>query len=1004
MVKKQTDPNGNLTEISYINQLTGQPDPFGRPGITYSPAVTINNVSHRRKVVSTYEDHLRRVTVAADLKAEGDGLLKSRTTQDELGRTVLVEGSENGSSFSISSQTVYEPGGRVIYQSNPRRTADASTDGWTRATKDVAGRVIEVATFSGVAQPPLSGTNSDWTGSVTTSYYAQETTVKDQAGKARKSVVDALGRLIKVYEDPEGLNLETSYTYDVLGNLRDVTQNDPLRGNQTRTFTYSSLSRLVSAFNPESGTISYQYDANGNLVLKIDPRPKPSNNISLADCSIPYSGNQIATCYKYDGLNRLEKRRYNDGTPEVTYTYDTLTNGKGMLTSVSSSVSTTSYTGYDALGRVLGSIQETVGYPAYEMPDYKYDLAGNLTSQKYPSGRIVSTSYDNAGRISGITGQKMGEPNKTYASSYSYTAHGAVGSVKLGNDLWEHTSFNGRLQSVEIGLGASSTDSGTLKLGYSYGVRVNNVLDATKNNGNLESQTITGAGLNLTQSYTYDQLNRLKTFIETVHSSQTVSLAQTYDYDRWGNRAITVGYRQSQTITPTPQSTSDFNPSNNRITNASYDNAGNLISAVSGYLFYYDAENKMIVHDDTSTVGTLDNQYSYDGDGQRVKKVTGTVTTVFVYNAMGQMVAKYTDDNSPSPTTGTSYFTADHLGTPRVITNKDKVVLSRHDYMPFGEEIKAPRGDRSASQGYVEGGDGVRQKFTQYERDNESGLDYAQARYYSNAQGRFTSVDPVMPAGISVDPQSWNRYSYCINNPLRYVDPTGLIWLYNEGLNRYTYVKDKDYDPDKWKGWNTVADGAVIPVGSVSGRFSKYKDLVGQYVSLNSDGSVSTVPDPTVQVSGVSEPVEVIIFYPSLHNFPQSIAGHVAYRRGDQVRSWELRGLRELSFGNYMNENSYRSATGIVLDVSPEFNDRLWSNAEYEGTTGYRLLNNNCGEGFCRTVNSTPGLPRQDLLLPVETKAYIYQNLRPYIQQINRYPKTTVPFPPLPTRPYGPDQ
>ena len=66
--------------------------------------------------------------------------------------------------------------------------------------------------------------------------------------------------------------------------------------------------------------------------------------------------------------------------------------------------------------------------------------------------------------------------------------------------------------------------------------------------------------------------------------------------------------------------------------------------------------------------------------------------------------------------------------------------VSRHDYLPFGEELHAGQGGRTTAQGYV--GDNVRQKFSLYERDNETELDYAQARYYSSTQGRFTSVDP----------------------------------------------------------------------------------------------------------------------------------------------------------------------------------------------------------------------------------------------------------------------
>jgi RHS repeat-associated protein len=81
-------------------------------------------------------------------------------------------------------------------------------------------------------------------------------------------------------------------------------------------------------------------------------------------------------------------------------------------------------------------------------------------------------------------------------------------------------------------------------------------------------------------------------------------------------------------------------------------------------------------------------------------------------------------------------------------------------------------GGRNPNQGYA--GDSVRQQFTGYERDDEINLDYAQARYYSNIQGRFTGVDPENAGAMLTDPQSWNGYSYASNNPLRFVDPSGL--------------------------------------------------------------------------------------------------------------------------------------------------------------------------------------------------------------------------------------
>ena len=121
-----------------------------------------------------------------------------------------------------------------------------------------------------------------------------------------------------------------------------------------------------------------------------------------------------------------------------------------------------------------------------------------------------------------------------------------------------------------------------------------------------------------------------------------------------------------------------------------------------------------------------------------------------------------------------NWLVSDQPGTPRMIVNKLGSLSSvkRHDYLPFGEELYAGLGGRTTTQGYT--GDSVRQKFTQKERDNETGLDYFGERYYASTMGRFTTADPLGASARVSDPQTMNRYTFVLNNPLRYVDPDGL--------------------------------------------------------------------------------------------------------------------------------------------------------------------------------------------------------------------------------------
>jgi RHS repeat-associated protein len=120
------------------------------------------------------------------------------------------------------------------------------------------------------------------------------------------------------------------------------------------------------------------------------------------------------------------------------------------------------------------------------------------------------------------------------------------------------------------------------------------------------------------------------------------------------------------------------------------------------------------------------------------------------------------------------WLVKDQVGTPRIILDQtgSLVGVSRHDYLPFGEEVAGDSAWRTPARGYA--GDAVREKFTSYERDAETGLDYAKARYYSPSMGRFTAVDPLLASAKPADPQTWNRYTYVLNRPTIAIDPDGL--------------------------------------------------------------------------------------------------------------------------------------------------------------------------------------------------------------------------------------
>lgn len=847
------DANNIITRTEY--------DQAGRP-VRTTAALGLAEQAMTEVIYPTATSNVMMASRQLDVAQDGTGTIRwlaSKTEMDGFDRPVLAASAEDGqkadvASFTIFTTTVYDALGRVKMRTNPYSSQAASTDGWTRTTYDVAGRVTQVASFTGgVSAPPPDDTTctsaEGCTGSVTTTYAGEQTTVADQANKQRRSTVDGLGRLKSLDEMSEypstTVYATTSYGYDALGNLKTVSQ-----GQQTRTFAYDGLSRLTSATNPEvcqqgqtqcaPMPVSYVYDAGGNLRVKTDARG-------------------VSSHYEYDALNRLTRRWYNgssaltdtvNNTPalpqgvgasdEAKYFYDyqnsqTLPAGApasfdpGM--SVGRLVAVTygggaqgSYAGkYDAMGRPKASYQVTDtgtsdGVKTYSM-GYSYNLAGGLTSETYPSNRKVLTEYDAAGRVAGVQNQATGlyyagAAATDTANRVQYTAAGAPLKMKLGNGLWEHAIYNSRLQPTQIGLGTSGTDSSTLKLDYAYGVVVSDTLDTTKNNGNVQSQTITvpGAATPYVQSYTYDQVNRLWTAEEKIGSAS--NWKQVYTYDQYGNRNLTsetsypdyTHYTQAQTDPTThlpidPVGNPVIDPATNRISvtatgqgNYQYDSAGNLLcdpghQCVQGQssptpYYAYDAENKMKSAGGVPANGGA--AYTYDGGGQRVKKVSGAVTTVFVYDAAGKLVAEYGGEQPQ--TTGTSYITQDHLGSTRIITGQNPTdVRGRYDYLPFGEELYIGRSNYA-------GNNDIKQKFTGYEKDDETGLNYAKARHQNYTLGRFQSPDPLLSSGKTEDPQSWNQYVYARNNPLFYTDPLGLFtWSPALGGN----AKTEDLEAEK---------------------------------------------------------------------------------------------------------------------------------------------------------------------------------------------------------------
>jgi RHS repeat-associated protein len=194
------------------------------------------------------------------------------------------------------------------------------------------------------------------------------------------------------------------------------------------------------------------------------------------------------------------------------------------------------------------------------------------------------------------------------------------------------------------------------------------------------------------------------------------------------------------------------------------------------------------------------------------------------------------------------WLVTDQLGTPRMVFDQSGALanVSRHDYLPFGEELYAGTGGRTTTQGYV--GDSTRQKFTKYERDNETGLDFAEARYFASVQGRFTSPDPFGGSATIANPQTFNRYAYVGNNPVNSTDPLGLvaqpgsrnIFNWNGAMASEEATEGISPWPDSGDGGDTSKDAHTI--GS-EGKVGHYGGDEGKDGHEATPGTTTAVVD-----------------------------------------------------------------------------------------------------------------------------------------------------------------
>jgi len=740
-----TDPNSQTTTYTYsdyLNRLTSISYPDGGlTGIQYNDTGNIG-ITVTDKITGTLNKQTQEIV---------DGL-------GRLSETILLS-DPSGHTYTL---TTYDALGRKYQVYNPTRcnlittNCGESTWGVTTYNYDALNReLLEI--------PPDGSSTSD---NINTSYSGNTTTVTDEAGKYRTTTKDALGRLTQVSEGSAGYI--TLYSWDSLSNLLCVEQHGGVSGTgcssspsndassawHVRRFTYDSLSRLLTAKNPETGTITYGYDLDSVLTSKMDNRG-------------------ITITYSPDALYRISSKSYSDSEPTISYTYDAFTSGSnygvGRRTGMTDGSGSASWT-YDTMGRewsetkAIGSITKT------NSTVYNYD--GSPSQVTYPpetsaqNAPKIDLAYtmQGAGLVSSVT-DNTNNINYTQGLLYAPTGQSSIAVYGYSSGyagITQTNTYNSRGQPIELracGLSSCTDGSGSqtpylLDLSYNYGLGSNdngNVLGITNNKNTARNQ-----------SFSYDVLNRV------TQASSGTAWGSTFTYDPWGNLYQT-GSVAGTSINPmTVNQQMTLTTNQFALLGYVFDASGNVLAdgintGCGSYAYTWNAEEQM-----SCAAGST---YTYDGDGARVEKTGGNAVTTLYWSTLaesgtnGTITSEYIFAGSKriarrDVSTGSVYYYFDDmLGSSSVVSTSSGALENESDFYPFGGENVVAL--NLTNQKF---------KFTGKERDTETGLDDFGARYYNYNMGRFQSPDwankaePV-PYSRLDNPQTLNLYAYVENNP-----------------------------------------------------------------------------------------------------------------------------------------------------------------------------------------------------------------------------------------------
>lgn len=552
----------------------------------------------------------------------------------------------------------------------------------------------------------------------------------------------------------------TNYEYDRLGRETKITD---CNGVEFVT-EYDSFGRKIRSIDPDMGMWRYAFDASNRLIEQLDSR----NNKVILDYN--------------DVLGRLSEKRVYDSFGQlqetIAYTYDQSNEPndywvhKGQIYKIEDGQGWAKL-GYDKRGQLIKRTRKlNINDNEYTIQS-AYDHAGRLGQLNYPGNKaVLSYAYDDAGHQTKVESLWGTGESEVFCQLSSFDDLGRPTELLYGNgtrtahEYYPHTKRLERIYTLDY----QSQALQDLQYTYDAVAEVNNIFDQVNASG-AASCSMTGIE--------YDTAGRITSFYSGSKGA-TVS----FNYFKNGNLKYSAehenngyqyqylgsGHAHVQPHAVTWVGSASY----------SYDACGNMTSRNTAewgqQTLSYDFRNRLeqVVADSNSIT------FGYAHDNSRLwKKFNDAIVQIWLggiyeekdgrilchVHANGKLIATFEPEgNIPLVNPVFCYYHKDHLGSSQIITNREGEDVQRYGYNAFGGQ-----GYSSNSEDFT-----VSRRYTSQILDEETGLYYYNARYYDPQLGRFIQADTIIPEKYKS--QTLNRYTYCINNPVRYTDPTGHDW------------------------------------------------------------------------------------------------------------------------------------------------------------------------------------------------------------------------------------